>query len=133
MSSMSSNARQVAQIFADRAGRWDSALAKGLRRAVVTVEIHATDLLSGSGAPGSYPVPVRTGNLRRSEGSQIVSKTSGIVFNDAGYARAIHSGEIAVGFKGRGRKRVRARPFHDDALKQARPGEIIFNAMRAAL
>lgn len=129
----STNAAAVARVYAERATRWTNTLARAMRKAVTAVEVHAVDLLSGSGAPGSYPVPVRTGNLRRAMGSKVTSQTSGIIFNDAGYARAIHSGHLAVGYKGRGRKSVKARPFLDDALKNAQPGRIITQMMSAAL
>lgn len=132
MSRVSTNAPQLSRRYADREKRWSAALVRAMRRAVIAVEIRAVDLLTGSGGPGSYPVPVRTGFLRRSTGSRVVA-TTGIVFNTAGYAHAIHSGVIAVGYRGQGRKHVDARPFLNDALAQANPGAIIRAAMAAAL
>jgi hypothetical protein len=131
--SISTNARRIAEIFADRRAKWDAALPRAMRRAVVAVEVRASELLTGAGGTGSYPVPVRTGTLRRALGSRVVGRTEGIVFNTAGYARAIHTGQIATGYKGRGRKQVGPRPFLSDAVERARPGEIIIAEMERAL
>jgi hypothetical protein len=133
MTSFSTNAARIKALFEDRRAKWDAALAKAMRKAVFAVEASAVDFLTGSGAARGYPVPVRTGFLRRALGSKVESQTSGIVFNSAGYARAIHSGEIAVGFKGRQRKKINARPFLEDAMKTAQPGALIVQAMSAAL
>lgn len=133
MTGVLTNARQVAAIFADRSKRWDAALARAMRRALVAVEGAAADQLSGSGAPLSYPVPVRTGYLRRALGSKLVSQTEGLVFNTANYAHAVHSGRVGVGYGRKGVRQVAARPFLEDALKKARPGDMIFQAMERAL
>lgn len=125
MPSVVTNARQIAAVFADRSKRWDNALRSALRKALVAVEQAAAEKLSGSGAAGSYPVPVRTGFLRRSLGIKL-APSSGMVFNTAAYAWAIHNGRSD-------RVQTKARPFLDDALKQADPGLIIQAEMRGAL
>lgn len=127
------NAAQVAQAYAERAARWDGALQRAMRRALVAVEGAAVDRLSGSGAPGSYPIPVRTGFLRRALGSRIVSPSEGLVFNTANYAWALHTGDIAVGHRGAGRKKVEPRPFLQDAVNDVLPADMVFRDMEAAL
>lgn len=133
MTGISTNAQQVAARFADRAKRWDSALARAMRRALVAVEGAAADRLTGSGAPMSYPVPVRTGFLRRSLGSQLIGVAEGMVFNTADYAHAVHSGRVGLGYGRRGTRQVKPRPFLEDALRDADPGRMIFEDMVRAL
>lgn len=133
MTGIVTNARQVAAIFADRSKRWDSALSRAMRRALAAVEGAAADRLTGGGAPMSYPVPVRTGFLRRSLGSKLLGVAEGMVFNTADYAHAVHSGRIGIGGRRKGTRIVKPRPFLEDALKAADPGRLIFEAMEKAL
>lgn len=133
MTGISTNARQVAAIFADRSKRWDSALARAMRRALIAVEGAAADRLTGSGAPGAYPVPVRTGFLRRALGSKLIGTDTGMVFNTADYAHAVHSGRVGLGYGRRGTRQVKPRPFLEDALRDANPGRMIIEDMGRAL
>ncbi len=133
------NAERVAELLRERSGRWTAAAINGLRRAVLSVEAAATRRLSGGGQAGSYPVPVRTGNLRRSMGFKILDTISGLVFNTARYAGAIHNGLQPRKHHGRGDASmyifdsVAARPFLDDAVAEVKPGELIFNELLRAL
>lgn len=132
---LTSNAREVELIYASRRTRWGAARRSGLRKAVVAVENAASELLSGSGAAGAYPVPVRTGHLRRSMGSKMQGDSAGAVYNSAEYARAIHDGVVGR-WNGRGKVaivQVRARPFMTDAVEKADPTAIVHDELRAAL
>lgn len=106
---------------------YPKAVQRGMSRVVKGVHHYATDFLSGAGGKGEYvttksgktrwkkrttpvpaggyPVPVRTGNLRRlldfvepgrSKSSNGATFTAGpmeaIVYNSAEYARVIHDG-----------------------------------------
>lgn len=133
MTGISTNAGDVSGKFADRAVRWWNTLPRAMHVALGRVHNQAVELVSGGGEPGSYPVPVRTGNLRRAMGYRVETIASGIVFNDAGYAQAIHSGELAVGYRGGKRKRVDGRPFLEDAANLVPPGATISEMMAAAL
>ncbi len=120
------DARKVAGIFAARAVRWREAVSRGVRKATIAVDRAAAKRLSGSGAPMSYPIPVRTGFLRRSQGLQVTTD-SGMVFNTADYAWAIHEGRKDIP------KLNKRRPFLEDALKDANPGLVIQAEVRGAL
>ncbi len=90
------------------------ALLRGL--AIQTVRA-ATRLTGGPGTakPGAYPIPIRTGTLRRGHNFQVQGDTV-VVFNDTVYARANHDG-----FRPYGNPRahvIPGRPFYDDALTQ---------------
>lgn len=136
---IATNADRVAALFRERAGRWATALSRGLARALALVDGAAQDNLSGAGAPGSYPVPVRTGNLRRSQGMRLLSPTAGLVFNTARYAAAIHGGLQPVKHHGHGAtatytfESVAPRAFLDDAVARVKPDEIIFGELLKAL
>ena len=138
-SAITSNAGRIAELYRERAGRWRAAALSGLRRALVAVETAATRRLGGGGAAGSYPVPVRTGNLRRSMGFKLLSDTTGVVFNTARYAAAIHGGLQPRKHAGSGADAVYvfdsvpARAFLDDALEDAKPGDLIFGELLRAL
>jgi hypothetical protein len=120
------NARKVAGIFAGRAVRWREAVARGVRKATVAVERAAAKRLTGKGEPMSYPIPVRTGYLRRSLGVRVL-ETEGMVFNVAEYAWAIHEGRKDIP------KLNKRRPFLEDALRDANPGLVIQAEVRGAL
>ena len=131
--SLQTNAGKVAAIYAARAARWSMALGRAMLRALTAVEGKAIDLLSGSGAPFTYPIPVRSGHLRRSMGSKLVSQTTGLIFNTASYALPIHEGKVGRGYGRKGIRNVARRPFAEDALRLAKPGEMIFDDMSKAL
>lgn len=129
-----SDARAIANLYRQRAALLDDALRRGMRRALVAVDAQASRNLSGSGeAPArSYPIPVRTGFLRRAGGVRQVSATSGLVFNRARYARAIHTD----GFKPYGNPRaatVDPRPFLQDAVDKVDPASMVFGELRRAV
>ncbi len=76
---------------------------------------------------GGYPVPVRTGNLKRlldflapgqSKGSFTAGPFEGVVFDSAGYATVIHDGNGSSAKFG-------PRPFLTDALKRFNQGDQI--------
>ncbi len=80
---------------------------EGLRKSARGVHREAFDWLSGKGnSPGSYPVPVETGNLRRLldwlepgekksfEGDVFeAGELEAIIYNSAAYSDTIHKGE----------------------------------------
>lgn len=119
-----SNAPTLARRWTLAGAAVPDATARGVRKVVFTVETAAEKLLRGAGtsAPGTYPVPVRFGFLRRSLGAT-ASGGRGLVFNSAQYARAIHDG-----FRPYGNPHARpipARPFMDDALATVDAGAIM--------
>jgi hypothetical protein len=91
--------------------------------------------LNGGGAPWTYPVPVRTGYLKRSTFVRQPASTVVVVGDTAVYAHAIHEGVIPVRAKGGGyRMAIHARrPFLDDAVTDAQPGAIVTEAIVGAL
>lgn len=131
-----SNADQLAKRYGARAAAIIGALAKGMRRAALAVERAMVKRLGGSGAPWSYPVPVRSGHLRRSTFVKTPDSTLAVVGNNADYADAIHGGYVSE-WAGRGRHRQRmkaqGRPFLDDAVKDADPEAIVTLAVADAL
>lgn len=100
------------------------ATSKGLARWALLAHREAHKLLSGSGkpAPGSYPVPVRSGHLRRSEDYVLPGRSKhGItagdseawLVNSAEYARPIHDGTGT-------QRRFGRRRFMADAIENTR-------------
>lgn len=89
------------------------ALRRFTQRIAQLVEQGAIQRLTGAGAPGAYPVPVRTGTLRGSVASQS-DETSATIFATAEYAGAVHAGYRAYG-RPNG-KVIPPRPFLGDAL-----------------
>lgn len=106
------NAAEVAIAVRELGPAMHAALHRGMRKALNRLERHAAINLSGAGAPWSYPVPVRSGNLRRSLRREQRSAVEGYVIAGASYAWAIHEGEMEVGGAMRSYTR---RPFMDDA------------------
>lgn len=90
-------------------------LVRFMQRIAVLVEQNSTKRLAGSGAPGAYPVPIRTGFLRRSMGSES-DATSATVFNTAEYAGAIHAGYRPYGNPKA--NAIAARPFLADGTEE---------------
>jgi len=97
-------------------------LSLGLKQWVIKAHRAALSLLSGSGsdAPGNYPVPVRTGHLRRSEDyilpgyskhGESAGKLEGMLINTSNYAHIIHEGNGMQARHG-------ARPWQVDAFEE---------------
>jgi len=125
------------------AKRIPKALDKGLSRWAVLAHKDAMSNLSGPGGTGifeehnlgGYPVPVRTGHLRRSEGYVLPgSSKHGItarhgqayLVNTAVYAKKIHEAKTG---------KFSPRPFIDDAINTSRRAGMdgISKALREAL
>lgn len=86
-----------------------------LRNLAIQGEGIVMDLMKGPGSAkaGAYPIPIRTGTLRRGVGFK-VDDDSAFVYNTSVYARAIHDG-----FRPYGNPHARpipARPYFDDML-----------------
>lgn len=127
MVTVSSNAGELAAKYRDLEVRLSAALQRGLLAAMSKVEELAQANLSGSGAPFTYPVPVRTGNLRGQLNAEPITTTAVEVFDTADYARAVHDG-VFTQWAGRGKTRIvdkPARPFLTDALAAADPTQIV--------
>ena len=128
---LTSNAGELAAKYRDLAARLDAALQRGLLTAMSKVEELAQANLSGGGAPFSYPVPVRTGNLRGQLGAEQITPAAVEVFDTADYARAVHEG-VFTQWAGRGKTRIvdkQARPFLTDALATADPTQIVLGEL----
>lgn len=83
------------------------------QRIAALVEANTGKHLSGSGAPGAYPVPVRTGTLLGSLASEF-DESSATVFATAEYA-----GSVITGYRAYGRpngKVIPARPYLPDGI-----------------
>lgn len=136
MADWTSNADQLAQRYHARAAALIGAVRASLRKAALAVERAMVKRLSGSGAPWSYPVPVRTGFLRRSTFVQMPDSNLAVVGNSASYANAVHTGYVSE-WAGRGKHRMRMkaepRPFLDDAVKDVDPASIVRDGIVAAL
>lgn len=88
------------------------ALARFYQRIAVLVERGASERTRGQGAPGSYPIPVRTGDLRRSIASESNDRSATI------FSTAVHAGAQHRGYKPYGNARAKPippRPFLFDA------------------
>lgn len=104
--SITSNARDVIKGIVNRAKGTNDAVRAGLTRVALAVNAKQIENLSGSGEdnPGGFPVPVRSGHLRRSADIE-VNNTEAFVFNSATYAASIHKtngpflGEAAKGMQ----------------------------------
>jgi hypothetical protein len=116
----------------------DAALKSGVAKAVTLANNAAVANLSGSrkAEPWTYPVPIRTpGGLRANQHSEMTTPLSGVVFNTAAYAGAIHSGNVSE-WAGRNKHRMTqrlARPFMDDAVETAKPLMVIQTEVEGAL
>lgn len=116
MTGIATNSLQLARAYARRIERLDAAAKAGIRKWAIAVNREQVKNLSGGkgAAAGSYPVPVRTGNLRRDAFWQVESPRQAIVGNTADYAQAIHEGQFA----GRSGAHINPRPFLDDAARE---------------
>lgn len=125
------NAEAIAEAIRTRGDELRRAIGTGLRKAALAVERAQVKRLSGGGEPYSYPVPVRTGHLRRSTFVRKLGEFEYAVGNTASYAYAVHSGNVNE-WAGRGRRRMvsrPARPFLDDAVQDAQPEGIVFDTV----
>lgn len=115
------NARKLAEKYRRRARILPDSIDKRLREAAKAVNREQVRNLSGpKGHPGSYPVPVETGDLRSQADFGAPPATSGyaVVFNTSGHAVPVHEG------KGSSRPYGR-RPFLDDAAETVDPLRVI--------
>lgn len=89
---ITTNANKIARKFRRRAQRLSGTIAKLLLQAAVAIDAKQVDNLSGSNtaAPGSWPVPNRTGNLMGSHFWEVRGSQLAVVGNTAGYAAKIH-------------------------------------------
>lgn len=147
MASLTTNAGQVEKAYFALASAVPGAVERGTRKVLLAIESKASANLSGQGGPGSYPIPVRSrrewvagrgevstpsGNLRRSLGVRQLGPTSGLVFNRASYAHAVHTS----GFHAYGNPAApfyKPRPFLDDAAKSVRLGDVMRRELARAL
>lgn len=135
MTRVTSNSADLAAKYRGLPGKLDAALERGLLNAMQAVEAEALHNLSGGGVPFSYPVPVRTGNLRGQLGAEKLSPTAAQVFDTADYAWAVHEG-VFNQWAGRGKTRRvprPARPFLTDALRSAEPLGVIVDELERAV
>jgi phage gpG-like protein len=108
------SADEVKQAMARAARAIPMARRDLLRNLAIQAERESIRLAGGSGAPGSYPIPIRTGTFRRGFGFELRDDHA-IVFNETRYARAIHKGYRPYGNPHA--TPIPPRPYFDDALK----------------
>jgi len=92
------NAGSLASQYARRAAAFEPAVTTGLRNAAIQVDQKQVKNLSGGGAPGSWPVPARTGYLRRASYWRMRGDRLAVVGNSARYAKAVHDGRPYLDF-----------------------------------
>lgn len=120
MSKITTNADELAKAYQERAAALTPAVARGLLKAAVAVDIAQVENLRGSNAdaPGSYPVPARSGHLLGAHFFEVQNEHLAIVGNSAEYALPIHEGQGSSAKYGR-------RPFLDDAVDKVDPTAIV--------
>lgn len=91
---MDSNAAAIADNMDRRLATATTAIREGVAKGALAIESAATLNLTGSGEPYSYPVPVRSGTLRRGMGVEQPQAVLAIIFNGVEYAHAVHSGNV---------------------------------------
>lgn len=131
MINITTNAPEVAATIAAKRDAIAAAVQKGMRSALLAVEADAVKNLSGGGQPYSYPVPVRTGNLRSARTVQQPEPGLGLIAFTADYAWAIATGHVTE-WAGRGKTRTvqrTARPFAADAVESADPARYVIDAV----
>ncbi len=126
-------AEQTAAAIARKRDAISGAVSRGTRSALLAVETEAVKNLSGSNAdqPGAYPVPVRTGQLRRDRTVQQPQPGLGLISFMSDYAWAIETG-VVTQWAGRGKTRraqVGARPFAQDAVDRVDPAHFVIDAV----
>jgi len=135
MIEVTSNADDVAGTLAARQAAVSEAVRTGVRSALLAIEREAVKNLSGGGAPWTYPVPVRTGNLRGARTVQQPEPGIGIISFTAAYAWAIHSGNVTQ-WAGRGKTRQvqnQARQFAQDAVDKVDPDKYVIGAVASVV
>lgn len=92
--SIETNAEQVARALEESIPAIKRGVQAGLTRWAIDVdEGHKRNLRGGlDDSPGSYPVPLRRGNLMRSA-HYAIQPMQAMAFNTAAYAHAIHDGK----------------------------------------
>ena len=138
---MKSNAADIANGIDNTGNAIEKAVRAGVARAAFAIERAQIENLSGAGDPYSYPVPVRTGHLRRSAGVEQPAAHVAIVFNSAVYAWAVHAGDVneyRSHYAGPSDDATmvvsrRPRPFLDDAVKRTPYIDIVAQAFAGAL
>lgn len=133
MPRIETTADETAAAIARKAAGIAGAVGQGMRSALLATESEAVKNLSGSNsdAPYAYPVPARTGNLRRNRTVQQPSPGLGLINFDSDYAYAVHSGKVTE-FAGRGKTRQvqrAARPFAQDAIDKVDPPHFVIDAV----
>jgi len=88
---VNTNAGLLAKKYIRRGKRFVVGVNRGLFKATHKVNNQAVEYLGGSNdaAPGSWPIPNRTGNLFRAQGATFYGN-AGFIFNTAKYATKIH-------------------------------------------
>ncbi|MBR0346032.1 MAG: hypothetical protein IJI03_12320 [Rudaea sp.] len=135
MIDVQTNAGDVAAKFSAKAEAIPDAVGKGVRSWLLATEAQAVRNLTGGGAAWTYPVPVRTGNLRGARTVQQPSPGIGIIQFTAAYAWAIHTGKVTQ-WAGRGKTRQvqkTARPFAQDAGDKVPPDKYVIGAVAEVL
>lgn len=114
-----------------RAERFTAAVHKALQTLVIGINRLQVQNLSGSGAakPGSYPIPVRSGNLRRSADWGFLDPQTAFV--TAGGAHAPYGIQVHEGLGSSGR--YGRRPFQDLAVKDTDVAGVISGTLEAEL
>lgn len=139
---MKTNADELASDMQRRVAAFDAVVQKAVAKAAFAIEEAATKNLSGSGEaePYSYPVPARSGNLRSSMNVEQPASVMAIVFNNAAYAWAVHTGdvnELRSHYAGDGEDTMvvsrRPREFLDDAVRSTPYADIVINMVSASL
>ena len=135
MADLITNAGRIAAIYRQRRARWTAAVRRGLVEVLKRVDKAAVENLSGKGAPGGFPVPVRTGHLRRSQDFRLIGAAEGIVFNTAAYAAPIHDGRQTIRAAGGGHRVIATtrRPFLQDAANKVDATQVFQAKVREAL
>lgn len=122
-----SNARQLARRYQQRAERLNGALRKGLTRAAAQVDRAQVENLRGpKGPPGGYPVPVPTGALLQAHFFNVASYKLAVVGDTAKHAVVVHEGRGSSRPYGR-------RPFLDDAAASVDTTGIVQAAVREGM
>lgn len=109
------NGAEVREAFARRSRAIRPSRRALLRQLAIQTERAAIELSSGAGAPGAYPIPIRTGHHRRGFGFELRDDHA-LVFNTGVAARALHDGFRPYGNPNA--TPIRARPYFSDALKR---------------
>ena len=121
----------LSALYLTRAAALKTAVPRATASVLFTVQREASKRLAGHGEPGSYPIPIRTGHLRRSMGSRRDSDYSGYVFNRARYARAHHDGFRP--YNNPHASPIPARPFLTDAVAAVDAGLVFRKHIAKAL